>query len=266
MFLLVSVTRSVQDGLDRIGAYIPNLIGALAVLLVGYLVARLVGRLVERLLRGTRAEGALRRAPLERTWPRGGPAVAAGAAAFWVVLALTVMIALSALGIGALTAAMDRFIAYLPNVVAALLILLGGVALAAAVAGLVERLMADTMLGRMVAATVPVLVVTIALFMALVQLRIATQIVTATYVLVLGAVALGFALAFGLGGRDVARLMLLSAYESGGRAAPQLREEARQARRRAAQEAAAARDRAEAESHERTVVFEPSEPDDTPTL
>ena len=36
--------------------------------------------------------------------------------------------------------------------------------------------------------------------MALVQLKIATQIVIATYVLVLGAIALGFALAFGLGG------------------------------------------------------------------
>ena len=67
---------------------------------------------------------------------------------------------------------------------------------------------------------VPTLVITIALFMALVQLKIATQIVVATYVLVLGAIALGFALAFGLGGRDVAAQMLQSAYASGQEAMP----------------------------------------------
>jgi hypothetical protein len=268
MFLLVSVTQSIQDGLDRIGGYVPNVIGALVVLLVGWLVARAVGHLVERLLRGGRASSALRRPPLDRVWPGGDPAPAMGRVAYWVLLALTLMVALSTLGIGALTAAMDSFISYLPNVVAAVLIMLVAIALAGAVSGLVERLMEDTMLGHLVGATVPLLIVTVALFMALVQLRIATQIVTATYVLVLGAIALGFALAFGLGGRDVARLMLLSAYESGGRAAPQLREDARLARRRAADEARVARERAEAaqEGQERTVVFEPSEPDDTPTL
>ena len=55
----------------------------------------------------------------------------------------------------------------------------------------------------------------IAVFMILNQLRIATDIVTITYAALMGAVALGMALAFGLGGRDVASRMLEEAYARG---------------------------------------------------
>ncbi len=268
MVLLVSVTRSIQDGLDQIGGYIPNVIGALVVLAVGWAIARLVGRLLERLLRGTRAAAAVQRTAVDRVATSYEAPRLIGRICYWVLLAFTIMIALSALGITAVNQAMDGFIAYLPNVAAAVLILLVAVVLAGAVAGMAERLMPDTVLGRVVGTVVPLLVLTVAVFMALVQLRLATQIVTATYVLLLGALALGFALAFGLGGRDVARMMLLSAYESGSAAMPALREDAREARRRSVAEARAARERREqqAEERERTVVFAPSEPDDTPTI
>src|ERR671939_714855 len=75
--------------------------------------------------------------------------------------------------------------------------------------------MGDTPLGKIVATAVPVLVMSIATFMILEQLKIATQIVTITYAAIWGAIALGSALAFGLGGRDVAARMLEGAYQSG---------------------------------------------------
>jgi hypothetical protein len=55
----------------------------------------------------------------------------------------------------------------------------------------------------------------IAVFMILNQLHIATAIVTITYAAVMGALALGMALAFGLGGRDVASRLLEDAYRKG---------------------------------------------------
>jgi hypothetical protein len=103
--------------------------------------------------------------------------------------------------------------------------------------------MGGTMLGKLVQTAVPALVITIALFMALVQLRIAIQIVVATYVLVLGAIALGFALAFGLGGREVAREMLTSAYAAGRERAPELKADAQQAKDQARREADAIKQR-----------------------
>ena len=70
--------------------------------------------------------------------------------------------------------------------------------------------------------------------MALVQLKIATQIVVSTYVIVLGSIGLGFALAFGLGGRTVADQLLTSAYQTGQEKAPELKRDASQAKEQAA--------------------------------
>jgi hypothetical protein len=65
------------------------------------------------------------------------------------------------------------------------------------------------------ATAVPALALAIAVFMVLNQLQIATEIVTITYAALLGSLALGCALAFGLGGRDVASRMLEDAYRRG---------------------------------------------------
>ena len=59
----------------------------------------------------------------------------------------------------------------------------------------------------------------IATFMILDQLNIAPAIVEITYIALLGSVALGMAIAFGLGGRDVAARLLEDAYRAGPRAA-----------------------------------------------
>jgi hypothetical protein len=103
-------------------------------------------------------------------------------------------------------------LSYLPNVVAALLIFLVAAAVAAAVGGLVHRTMGDTPTGRVARSAAPTLVMAIAVFMILNQLGIAEVIVNATFIALIGAVALGSALAFGLGGRDAAADLINSGY------------------------------------------------------
>jgi hypothetical protein len=85
--------------------------------------------------------------------------------------------------------------------------------------------MGDTPTGKIVATVVPALVMVIALFMILDQLRIAETIVTIAFAATMGALALGLALAFGLGGRDVARRLLEDAYAQGRRAKDQARQD-----------------------------------------
>jgi hypothetical protein len=60
-----------------------------------------------------------------------------------------------------------------------------------------------------------VLIMAIGTFMVLDQLQIAPQIVTITYAALLGGIFLAMALAFGLGGRDVAGRLLADAYDHG---------------------------------------------------
>jgi hypothetical protein len=232
------LSQSLQRASDEFFAWLPKLVGALVILLIGWLVARFVSRIVRKALQSAGADKALasgRAGTYKQQFaPSLEPSGVIGAVAFWFIFGWAILLAISTLGIQALQNAVANVVAYLPNVVAAILILLVAVAIAGAVGGLAARLAGGTMLGKLVQTVVPTIVITIALFMALVQLQIATQIVIATYVLVLGAIALGFALAFGLGGRDVAARMLETAYSSGQAAMPQLKDDAAQAKQQGA--------------------------------
>ncbi len=249
MVLAVNVGNSFQHTVDEIFAFLPRLIAALVIIVIGYIIAKFVAGLVRRGLRAAGADRALATGKAgdykQQFAPTLHPSGVISTIAFWFVFGLAILLAVSALHLAALSAAIAGVVAYLPNIIAAILILLVAIAIAGAVGGLAQRLMGGTMLGKLVQTAVPVLVITIALFMALVQLKIATQIVVATYVLVLGAIALGFALAFGLGGRDVARQMLMGAYQAGQQKLPELKEDAAQAKGQAQSEIQAVKDKAE---------------------
>ena len=236
--VVADISASLQRASDEFFAWLPKLVGALVILLIGYIVARLIAGVVRKALRSSGADRALEKGKAgiykKQYAPDLHPSGVVATVTFWFVFGAAILLAISTLGIRALQNTVASVVGYLPNIVAAILILLIAVVVAGAVGGLAARLAGGTMLGKLVQTAVPVLVITIALFMALVQLKIATPIVEATYVLVLGAIALGFALAFGLGGREVAGKMLAAAYENGQQAMPQIKEDAQQAKTQAA--------------------------------
>ena len=80
--------------------------------------------------------------------------------------------------------------------------------------GFVQRVMGDTSAARITRAIAPSLILAIVVFMVLTQLRIAPAIVIATYIALIGMLAVSGALAFGLGGRQVAADVLRDAYDS----------------------------------------------------
>ena len=213
----MDIGNSIEQGFDTFFAWLPNLAGALVILLVGWIVARVVRTLVVRGLRGV---------GLDRTVTRGrvgeyvtrvvhDPSELVGAVAFWLVLLGTISLSVTALGIDALTAFVASVYSYMPHVLAALLIFVVAVAISGAGAALVERVMGDTPTGKVIKAVAPILIMTIASFMILTELMIAEEIVLITYACLMGAIALGSALAFGLGGREAASRLLDTAVEKG---------------------------------------------------
>ena len=239
--MVFSIRGSIDRGFDVFFAWLPHVLGFMAVLLIGYLIAKVLAKLVWR---------ATHRAGLDRTLHGGpgglyiqrviqSPSRLLGRITFWAVLLGALSLAASVLGVAALTSFVGAIWAYLPNVLAALLIFLVAGAIAGAVAALVNRTMGDTPLGKIVQAAVPVLVMTIATFMILNQLKIAEDIVNITYTALIGAIALGSALAFGLGGRNVAAQMLEGAYERGQQNKGQIRRDLDQGISRAKDEAQA---------------------------
>lgn len=211
-----NVLQSLQTGFNQFVSYLPQLLGALIVLLVGYVIAKILYKAVTKLLQKAKLDQRLTENQggrfVEKVSPGGSPAALVGSVVFWVVMLFVISSAIGTLGIPAVTNFMNQVLAYLPNVIAALLIFIVAAAVAGAVGGLVHRTMGDTPTGKIVRAAVPAIVMGIAVFMILTQLGIAPVIVTITYVALVGSTALAAALAFGLGGRDAAAELVNSGY------------------------------------------------------
>jgi Conserved TM helix len=246
--ILFSIRSSIDRGFDVFFAWVPRAIGFVVVLLIGYIIAKLVGSLVARLTHRAGLDRAVHGGTggnvIQRAVP--SPSGLLGRITFWLLFLGALSIAAAVLGIAALTAFIGAVWAYIPNVIAALLIFLVAGAIAGGVVVLVQRVMGETAVGKIVATAVPIVVMTIATFMILVQLKIAIQIVTITYAAIWGAIALGTALAFGLGGREVAARMLEGAYQKGQANKERYRQELAAGKKRATREVEQAREDAEA--------------------
>lgn len=233
----------ITSGLRRLWetffAWLPKLVGALIVLLIGYLVAKGVGELVTRLLKRTNLDEYIKRGKggsyLERLFPSISGFI--GSVAFWVIFLWAIAISINVLGIPVVIDFLLSIYNYIPNIIAAFLIFIVAGLLTAGVETLVRRTMADTPTAKLLMAVAPVIIIGIAIFMILDQLQIAGTIVTITYATLMGGIFLGLALAFGLGGREVAAKLLDSAYRTGQRQSEQVKRDIEVGKRNAAREA-----------------------------
>jgi small-conductance mechanosensitive channel len=117
--------------------------------------------------------------------------------------------ATDALGIRQVSTVLGDLIAYIPNVIAAVLILILAALLANFLAGIIRGATGSDIL----ATVARVAIIVYAVFAALTQLGIAVQLTANTLLIVLGGVALAAAIAFGFGAQNVARDIVERAYE-----------------------------------------------------
>ena len=248
-FAAVDIGNSVQQGLDSFFGFLPKLLGFLVVLAIGWIVAKVVKAVVTKALEKVGLDRALHSGSTgqyaERIAPNTSPSRLIGSLAYWFIFLGAIAIAVSQLGISALDNFVQAIAAYLPNVVVAILIFVIAGVVAAAVGALVARTMGDTPTGKVVGSVVPVLVMAIATFMILNQLHIATEIVTITYAALIGGVFLAMALAFGLGGREVAGRMLNDAYDKGQEQRGQVKRDMEVGKERGKQDAQRVKDKAD---------------------
>ncbi len=237
----IDIGDSFQTFFDNLIGYLPNVVGFLLLLLVGYVVARIVRTALTKVLDAVGVDRRLHASPagryVEGVSPGSRPSHLIGAVAFWAIFLVFFTIAVGALKIPALTGFLNDLIGYLPRIASAILIFVVAAVIAGAIAGVVAKTMGDTPTGKLVGTVAPTLVMAIAVFMILTQLRIAPTIVTITYAALLGFLALAGALAFGLGGRDVAAQLWQQTYERSQDAAQQARQDAQVGRARAQEQA-----------------------------
>ena len=214
-----SVTESAERGLGRFFEYLPQLIGAVVLLIIGVIVAKMLQAIVSRALGGIGFDRALMGTAagpyLSRAIP--APAKFVGRVVYWLVFLFFLSAAVSALNLPVLDRIVHGIYSYIPHIIASVLIFLVAGAVSAGSAAFIRAAMGDSALSRLLAAVIPTITMGIAIFMILDELNIAENIVNITFTAIMFSASLGLALAFGLGGRDVAARMLEQAYESGQR-------------------------------------------------
>ena len=236
-------TQSLQSGLDKLLGLIPAIIGFLLLILIGWIFAKVTRKIVRTLLRKIRFDRAITLSSAGKYIERvvEHPTDFIAKLAYWTVFIGFILFAVSGLGVPALTLIVNGIYRYIPNVIAAILIFLVASAITAGAEAFVAKVLGSGALAKVVGAIVPAIIMPIAIFMILDQLHIARNIVDITYAALVGAMALGLALAFGLGGRDVAASILEQAYDSAQEKSGQIQGEYRDAKANARSQARNAR-------------------------
>jgi hypothetical protein len=233
-----------RESFGQIFQYVPLLLGALIILFAGYLLAKLLERGTERLLTRIGLNRWLERGgvleAVERTGWRSRPSRVFANIVFWFVMFAVIVVAANALGLNTLADLFQELVSYIPSVVAAIVIVLVGIVLGDFVDGLIMASAGALHGGPTMARVGRAGVVLLAVFMALQTLGIAPDIVTTAFAILFGAVALGLALAFGLGNRELAGEVTREWYE-----------------RLRAEREARVRDSAEREAREASAADEP---------
>ena len=208
----MDVLQPLQNALSTFLSYVPQLIGAIVILIIGYIVAKVLQAIVTRVLQSIGFEGWMEKGGVKQFFDRAQtnqtPSSIIGKLVFWFVFIIALTMAADALGIPQVSAVLAQLIAYIPSIIAAILILILAALLANFVSGIVRGATGSGIL----ASIAQYAIIVYAVFAAITELGIAVQLTAPTFLILLGAVALAAAIAFGIGGREVAQDILQKAY------------------------------------------------------
>jgi len=134
--------QPVENALSTFLSYLPQLVGALIILIIGYIIAKVLQAVVGRVLRGVGFDGWMERGGIKQFFDRAQtnhtPATILGLLVFWFVFIIALTMATDALGIPQVSAVLGQLIAYIPSIIAAILILILAALLANFLSGIVR--------------------------------------------------------------------------------------------------------------------------------
>jgi len=223
-----AVFVSLSNALATFLNAIPTVIGALLILAVGWIISNALARLVRELLQRAGADRLFAEHGGEVYGRRSAkikPSVVTAEIIKWIVRFVFLVAAANALGLPQVSQLLNQVLLWIPNLLVAAIILL-----VAPIIGRFLRGIIEVGAGNMGFTNAPLLgrvaeiaVISFAVLVAVDQIGIAEDLVNILFVGVVGALALAFGLAFGLGGRDVAARLTEEWYGSTQAAAEKVR-------------------------------------------
>lgn len=184
--------------LSTVIGFIPNIVIGLVIIVIGCMIGKLVGQIVTKLIASAGLDAKLQ-GLLDDKNQKFVLSKVTGGVVYAVVVIFFVVEGLNVLKLDVLTQIGAVIIAYMPTVLAAVLIL----AATLIVSSMAEKALRKNGLNTY-AVVVKVAIIVVGVFMILSQLGIAAEIVNSAFVLIVAALAVAFAIAFGVGGKEFA--------------------------------------------------------------
>src|SRR5215217_5557285 len=230
---------SLAGAMDTFLSAIPRIIGFAVVLIIGWIISSLLARGVQALLHAVRFNDLARRSGfadfVQKMGVRDDSSGVIASIVKWAVRLVTLVVAFDTLGLPAVSNVLNQLLLWLPNLVVALVVLVIGGLAAKALSQLVRGASAEAGFTNpdMLATVTRVTVWGFTIVVAINQLGIATTLISTLLIGIVGALALAFGLAFGLGGRERAAQILNRAGRNLEQAGPRLERAANAARHQA---------------------------------
>jgi hypothetical protein len=207
-----------QGVIDSLIAWTPRVLLVFVLIIAALIVARVVERILRTVMTRLRFDSLIERVGIDQALQRIGLRESLNQVVpriiYYLLLILFAKTAADSMGLSAISDAIGAFMSYLPNIVAALLILVLGSTAAQFAGRAVAEAAGNTgiefagSLGSLVSGTLMFVLG----IMAVSQLQIDTEIIRVVTSAVLAGMALAFGLAFGLGSRDITRNILAGFY------------------------------------------------------
>lgn len=177
---------------------LPGLVGAIIVMIIGCFVAVILGHALRVILEKLKVDEYVRKAHLTKAIGHTHVPAVVGEVFKWYIIILFLQQAVALVNLGTLSALLDRFVMWLPNVIIGILALLFGIAVANYVKIKIEE--HSKQKGMQATAGILKFVIILMFFIiALRQIGVDVSILENTFLLLIGALAVGVALALGIG-------------------------------------------------------------------
>ncbi|MBU2063514.1 MAG: hypothetical protein KKF93_03875 [Candidatus Omnitrophica bacterium] len=200
----------VREMVERILSFVSLTMVAFLVVVIGWIIAKTIRSLVARVLKAVKLDKLSERAGIAKFLSKGeikyNLSDLIAILVYWLLMLIVIMVTANVLGLTTVAELMDKIVFYIPNVLAALIVLVIGALLAVFVRKVVETTSKNAGLTHakgmgMLAHTV---IVIFAIIIALEQLKIGITILSQFITVILGSVGLALALSFGLGCKEIA--------------------------------------------------------------
>lgn len=200
-----SISQPIVSMLNQVLGMIPNIFVGIILILAGVFIAKFVADLLIGLLNGTginRFSSYL--SPDKNKEPSFDIAQIIGKVVQAIIIIFFVVEAMNVLQLDVLNSIGSAIIAYLPLLISSLIILGLGLVGGSMLGNYITRASGNRLFGGIVKYAIFI----IAIFMTLDQLNFASSIVNLAFLFIIAGLAVAFAIAFGIGGRDFAKNQL----------------------------------------------------------